>query len=50
MPKQIAATTMEGITKMERPHKRWTHGVEEDINITQIENRQAMGQRPSGME
>jgi hypothetical protein len=38
MPKQIAATTIEGKRKRGRPRKRWKNEVEEDLNIMGIKN------------
>jgi hypothetical protein len=44
MPKQIAATTIEGTRKIGRPRKRWKDEVEEDLNVMGI--RKTGEQRP----
>jgi hypothetical protein len=41
MPKQIAATIIEGIRKRGRPRKRWKDEVEEDLNVMEIKNGRA---------
>jgi hypothetical protein len=42
MLKKIARDTLEGIRKKGRPYKRWREGIEEDLNMMGIKNRQAM--------
>ena len=46
MPKQIATATREGIRKKGRECNRKRDGVEEDLNIMGIKNRQAMARAP----
>jgi hypothetical protein len=41
MPKQIAATTIEGIRKRGRPRKRWKDEVEEELNVMGMKNGRA---------
>ena len=38
MPKQIVTVRMEGTRKRQRPQKRWTNEVEEDLKIMGIRN------------
>jgi hypothetical protein len=42
MPKQFSTATMEGIRKKGRTHKIQKDGIEEDLNIIGIKNRQTM--------
>jgi hypothetical protein len=38
MPKQIVFVRLEGTRKRQRPQKRWTNEVEEDLKIMGIRN------------